>query len=178
MLYHLIEVRRWEAAVARSSPYYPPTYAKDGFTHLTQNANMLLGVANHFYRDVKGDWLCLELDPAKINDEVKFEPAAPVGEKASSSEMKGELFPHLYGPVHASSVKQQYTVRRSAAGEYLEIEGLDIQTKAPGKCPFPFVLLHDPVGGLKEHPFKVIISAILIVLYFTVYSATPIFEEK
>lgn len=41
--------------------YYPPTYDADGFIHGTANPDRLLSVANHFYRDIPGDWYCLRM---------------------------------------------------------------------------------------------------------------------
>ena len=39
--------------------YFPPTFEKDGFTHATAVPSRLLDVANHFYQDVPGEWMCL-----------------------------------------------------------------------------------------------------------------------
>lgn len=39
---------------------------QDGFTHLTARPELLLEVANQFYLDVPGDWICLVLDAAKL----------------------------------------------------------------------------------------------------------------
>jgi hypothetical protein len=49
----------WEACTARGKTYYPPTYAVDGFTHATADPAKLLDVANHFYKSVQAEWLCL-----------------------------------------------------------------------------------------------------------------------
>eukprot|EP00967_Tisochrysis_lutea_P036106 scaffold43369_cov19-Tisochrysis_lutea.AAC.1 len=80
------------------------TCSQDGFTHLTADPNLLLKVANHFYKDTQGDWLLIILDPGKLASKVVFEPAAPVGQKSQSGldasgegkrEDSGPLFPHL-----------------------------------------------------------------------------------
>lgn len=47
---------------------------QDGFIHLTQEANLLLPVANHFYTSVPGDFICLGLDPSKLTSEVRALP--------------------------------------------------------------------------------------------------------
>ena len=60
-IYHLALVENWEKAVEQNETYYPPTYEMDGFTHGTSEATRLLEVANHFYTDSIGDWLCLNL---------------------------------------------------------------------------------------------------------------------
>jgi uncharacterized protein (DUF952 family) len=48
-LYHLVPEAAWRAAKEEGGGIYtPPTYAQDGFTHLTADPKLLLGVANHF----------------------------------------------------------------------------------------------------------------------------------
>lgn len=52
--------------------------------------------------------------------QVKFEPAAPVGDKAAklSDERK---WPHLYGTIDFAAVEQRLPVRRDGQGRFLEI---------------------------------------------------------
>ena len=47
-LYHLVPKSDWEALEASGEPYFPATYEADGFTHMTEDASVLLTVANHF----------------------------------------------------------------------------------------------------------------------------------
>lgn len=62
-------------------------------------------------------------------EQVKFEPAAPVGEKSSAGAEFSEgapdaaapLFPHLYGTIDYSSVVRELPVLRSPEGEFLDI---------------------------------------------------------
>ena len=56
--------------------------------------------------------------------------------------------------------------------QFLSIEGLvegsaagNATQEPKGKCPFPFVMLHDPVGGAKDHPGKLAL-AVLAIAYF------------
>lgn len=46
-------------------------YEADGFTHLSDDPQLLLTVANMFYTDSPGDWIVLVLDPAKLTAEVR-----------------------------------------------------------------------------------------------------------
>eukprot|EP00887_Chlorella_sp_A99_P007835 scaffold20.g7835.t1 len=128
-LYHMAEVERWRDFQARGEAYLPPTYEQDGFIHLTADPSLLLTVANHFYVASKGDWLVLVIDPAKFSAEVKFEPAAPVGEKQSTGLLKEQqtdepLFPHLYGALDLGSVVRELPMLRSSDGSFLGIQGL------------------------------------------------------
>lgn len=43
---------------------------QDHFIHLTEDPGLLLTVANNFFMADEGDWLCLEIDPAKLTAEV------------------------------------------------------------------------------------------------------------
>jgi uncharacterized protein (DUF952 family) len=118
----------WEQCLASGTPYTPPTYAQDGFIHLTADPALLLQVANHFYTDSKGDWVVLVIAPERLAAEVKYEPAAPVGDKGSDGlHDKGEegpLFPHLYGALNTNSVTALLPMTRDAEGKFLGIEGL------------------------------------------------------
>lgn len=43
-LYHLVPLAQWEAAKAGDGRYFPTTYEQDGFTHLSDNPSLLLGI--------------------------------------------------------------------------------------------------------------------------------------
>lgn len=96
-IYHLVQKPLWEQHKAAGSVYFPPTYEQDGFTHATADPSKLLGVANHFYKDVQADWLCLKMTRATLADAkitLKFEPPAPVGSTAPlTPELSGRLPP-------------------------------------------------------------------------------------
>jgi len=51
-------------------PTLPPTPIQDGFIHLTKEADLLLGVANHFYKQVPGDFLVLAIDSKQLSSKV------------------------------------------------------------------------------------------------------------
>eukprot|EP01025_Chloroclados_australasicus_P066938 TRINITY_DN9249_c0_g1_i2.p2 TRINITY_DN9249_c0_g1~~TRINITY_DN9249_c0_g1_i2.p2 ORF type:complete len:105 (+),score=13.65 TRINITY_DN9249_c0_g1_i2:23-337(+) len=84
-LYHLIQKDLWETAKKTGQLYKPPTYDQDGFTHLTEDAALLIPVGNLFYKDIKGVFLVLEIDSNKLTSEVKFEAPADVGDKQTDS---------------------------------------------------------------------------------------------
>ena len=144
ILYHLAPVPRW-TSVAAGEDYFPETFEFDGgFTHLTAVPALLLTVGNSFYKGSKDDWLLLDLDVSKLGDrEVRYEPAAPVGETQPSEELKkkqkgegeGEegkgkdqetdtLFPHLYAGIPKSAVVKERKVTRGEDGSFVGIEGM------------------------------------------------------
>jgi len=87
--------------------------------------------------DVTGDYVVLSLDPSKLTAEVKFEPAADVGNKTSAGLTEPEggsasadepkevlLFPHLYGTIDFESVVAELAVTRGEGGAFLSIAGI------------------------------------------------------
>lgn len=115
----------WEHCVSTSAPYYPSTYEQDGFIHLTKDPSFLLKVANHFYREpADTEWILLVIDGAKLTSEVKYEPAAPVGDKQQPVGDDVPLFPHLFGTINFSAVVRTCPMTRSAEGEFLSIDGM------------------------------------------------------
>ena len=129
-LYHLVPKSSWET-VPPGGTYEPPTYEQDGFTHLTSCPSHLLPVGNRFYREPRGEeWVCLEIDVGRISEglEVKYEPAAPVGEnEGEGGDMEGEeatLFPHLYGRIEKDAVRNVLKVFREEDGTFKEIRGI------------------------------------------------------
>ena len=81
-IYHMCEIRLFETATANGSMYYPPTYPQDGFIHATKEPQFLIDVANHFYKESNGDWICIKLEPMMLPP-VIFESPAPVGTTAA-----------------------------------------------------------------------------------------------
>ena len=124
-IFHLIQADLWQAAKASDTVYYPPTYEQDGFTHATANPNLLLNVANHFYPDVPGEWLCLRMTVDSLKQggiEVVFEGTAPVGDKEPDFPgTDDELFPHILGGIPPSTVLEVHKVTRTEDGRFVSI---------------------------------------------------------
>ncbi len=124
-LFHLIQADLWQAALENDRIYYPPTYEQDGFTHATANPELLLNVANHFYTDVPGDWLCLQMTTDSLKAAgvtVVFEGTAPVGDKQPEfSGSDDELFPHILGGIPPAVVLDVLAVDRDNAGRFLTV---------------------------------------------------------
>lgn len=128
VIYHLVQHGLWEKASTSGQTYFPPTYDQDGFIHATANPSLLLNVANHFYQDVPGEWLCLEMTVDGLNKtgvQVIFEATAPVGDKAADFDgTHDEKFPHIYGGIDPSVVVAEHPVIRDAEGRFLSIKGI------------------------------------------------------
>ena len=125
LIYHVVQVSVWSKAAETGTEYFPPTYAQDGFIHATHDGRLLVDVLNHFYKDVKDDFLCLELDSKTLTSPVKMEAPAPVGDKSVEGGPAPVAFPHIYGPISPlSCVTRKLPVLRSDDGTFLRIEDL------------------------------------------------------
>lgn len=127
-LYHLVPEARWTQAVVRGETYYPETFTTDGFTHATARPELLLSVANHFYREQPGHWRCLRMSVESLSRAgivTVYEGAAAVGDKAADFDGSvGERFPHLQGGIPPSAVLSEHLVTRGEDGSFLAIDGL------------------------------------------------------
>ena len=128
-VFHLIQAELWQATLTEEDGvYYPPTYDVDGFTHGTANPEKLLVVANHFYQEVQGDWLCLRMTVESLRESgvaTIFEGTAPVGDKPADFEgSDGELYPHILGGISPSAVLATHNVVRTADGQFVAIAGV------------------------------------------------------
>jgi uncharacterized protein (DUF952 family) len=95
--------------------YLPEAFDQDGFIHCTREAEVLLKVANAFYRQVPGEMLVLVIDPARVKAPVRYEAAAhPQG-------AGGVVFPHIYGPLNRDAILEVRPARRAADGTYLAV---------------------------------------------------------
>ena len=77
---------------------------KDGYIHLSV-ANQVLETARLHFADAPA-LLALEIDPVRVDGEVRYELAPK----------RGEAFPHLYGALPLSAVLRARPLRREGAG--------------------------------------------------------------
>jgi len=124
-VYHLVQKSMWDEALKTNTTYFPPTYTQDNFTHATANPDFLLTIGNHFYQEVKGDWLCLRMSVdslAATGVQTIFEGTAPVGDKEADFEgTDSELFPHILGGIHPLAVLEAHVVSRNKSGRFLAV---------------------------------------------------------
>ena len=111
LIYHLAPSSRWYSWPAEK-PYLPPDYEKDGFIHCTSGDELMLKVANRFYRNVPGDYVLLVLDTTKL----KNPPSEVKWEKASDFD---SLFPHIYGAMDRDAVVEVRRFQRADDGTFV-----------------------------------------------------------
>jgi len=117
LLYHLVPQAKWEACKSTGEAYYPETYAQDGFTHMSDNSDVLIAIGNTFYTDVEGNFIVLEVEKEKLGDPVKWEEAAPVGDKKADFDGSEAMkFPHLVSVQVASTSSSRHLVPSEPIG--------------------------------------------------------------
>ncbi|HEY4334153.1 MAG TPA: DUF952 domain-containing protein, partial [Ilumatobacteraceae bacterium] len=93
-LLHLIAPAEWKHALAAGA-VMPPSLTEVGFVHMSTAEQVALPADRLFHR--RDDMLLLVVDPARLEAEIRWEPGLPTDPTAMR-------FPHLYGPLPASSV--------------------------------------------------------------------------
>lgn len=111
LIYHLAPAARWFSWPDKK-PYLPAQYEQDGFIHCTSGDELMIKIANRFYKNVPGDYVLLVIDTTKIQD-----PASPV-KWEEATDMK-ELFPHIYGAIDRNSIVEVRSVQRADDGTFV-----------------------------------------------------------
>jgi uncharacterized protein (DUF952 family) len=102
-IYHLVPAQVWQAC---TGPTYSPASLKtEGFIHCSY-AGQVAAAANRFYTDQQ-EMLVLHLDPSRLTSPVREEPSGT-----------GEIFPHIYGPIHRDAVVTVQVLRRGGDGRW------------------------------------------------------------
>jgi len=101
IIYHLVPADYWHGLNPTTS-YLPRDLENDGFIHCTRGLDLLLQVANTFYRDVPGEFLLLVIDERQISAEIKYEDG----------------FPHIYGPLNQDAIVAVHTMPRHTDGRF------------------------------------------------------------
>ena len=101
IIYHLVPADHWHG-LNPTTPYIPRDFESDGFIHCTRGLNLLLQVANTYYRTVPGAFLLLVIDESRVSAEVKYEGG----------------FPHIYGPLNQDAIASVHTMPRHDDGRF------------------------------------------------------------
>lgn len=87
------------------------------FIHCTVDAEVLLTVANSFYRTDPDDFVVLVVDTDQLTAEVKWEPPEPP--PPPDSPMARLLFPHVFGDINREAVTAVRPAARDVDGEFI-----------------------------------------------------------
>jgi uncharacterized protein (DUF952 family) len=90
-LLHIISDQEWVAA-QQAGDYQPPSLQAEGFIHCS-TVEQVAATANRYYIGRK-DLHLLVIDAELVEKLVKFEDTSG----------RGELFPHIYGPLNLTAI--------------------------------------------------------------------------
>ena len=99
MIFHITSRTAWDEAQKRGD-YRAEGYAREGFIHCS-TLSQVLPVANNFYKGQRG-LILLEIEPTLLSSTLKWEP--PSGGTPPPGVSKGDMFPHIYGPINLDAV--------------------------------------------------------------------------
>lgn len=113
MIYHITSRAAWEDAQQRGD-YRVESLETEGFIHCSTKSQVL-PVAEKYYQGQPG-LILLMIDPALLSSELKWEP--PSGGAPPPGIPEGDLFPHIYGPIHLDAIVKVYDLEADLDGKY------------------------------------------------------------
>jgi uncharacterized protein (DUF952 family) len=113
MIYHLTSRPAWQEAQQRGE-YRAESLESEGFIHCSTETQ-ILPVAEAYYKGQPG-LLVLKIDPVLLSTELRWEP--PSGGSPPPGVPEGELFPHVYGPIHLDAILNVYDLETNPDGSY------------------------------------------------------------
>lgn len=110
---HITGRGQWLAAQG-AGRYSAPSLASEGFIHCSR-PRQAVAVAEKFYRG-QGGLVLLVIDPDRLKSMLKWEAPADGGPPGLG---RGDLFPHIYGPVNVDAVVDVLDFPADAEGHFL-----------------------------------------------------------
>ncbi len=110
---HITSRKAWIEAT-RAGAYSAPSLETEGFIH-GSTLKQVLPVAAKFYKGQTG-LVLLEIDPARLSSDLKWEP--PAGGGVPPGVPEGDAFPHIYGSINLDAIVQVLDFAPDAKGEF------------------------------------------------------------
>jgi uncharacterized protein (DUF952 family) len=107
MTWHICPMVHW-IEESHSVDYLPEQFKRDGFVHCTNDRFRLMEIANLFYRSDPRAYVALEIDLNTL-------PSLAIYEDEASE------FPHVYGRVPRTSVRNVVHVQRGDDGTFHQL---------------------------------------------------------
>jgi uncharacterized protein (DUF952 family) len=104
---HLAPEAVW-LAQEEHAEYRPENFAAEGFVHCTDGEDLVLEVANRYYRDDRRPFVLLDVDLSKVRARAIYEDDA-------------RCYPHIHGPLDKEAVRRVRRMRRSPDGVFTGI---------------------------------------------------------
>jgi uncharacterized protein (DUF952 family) len=109
MTRHIVPEEVWREH-DQLAEYRPEGFAAEGFIHCTNGDDLVLEVANLYYRDDRRAFLLLDVDLARVRAPVIYED-------------EGRHYPHIYGPLEREAVRRVRRLVRDPSGSFIGIAG-------------------------------------------------------
>ena len=104
---HLAPEEVWLAQEGRTK-YHPEGFAAEGFVHCTDGDELVIEVANRYYRDDRRPYVLLDVDLSKVRARTIYEDDE-------------RRYPHVYGPLDRAAVRRVRRMRRTPDGVFTGI---------------------------------------------------------
>ena len=104
---HLCADDHWRSH-SRRDEYLPEAFAGDGFVHCTDGEELLIEVANRYYRDDPRPYVVLDVDLGRVQATAIYEDAE-------------RRYPHIYGPIERGAVRRVRRVHRGVDGAFTRV---------------------------------------------------------
>jgi uncharacterized protein (DUF952 family) len=114
MIYHIVIETDFRAQF-KGAVYLPEGLHRDGFVHCALEPSVV-PVANDYYAGAPGRLLLLEIDPARLASETRYEAVAPIPGGGSSHLASASHFPHVYGPINRDAITGVGVLGRGEGG--------------------------------------------------------------
>ena len=119
MILHITTNKEWEKA-QMIGKYIAPSLNLEGFIHCS-TPKQTVDTANIFFKGQNG-LVLLCIDEKKLKSECKYEDPTGGGQHDPSV---GNLFPHIYGPIHTSAVINVVDFRAIEIGLFMLPQGVN-----------------------------------------------------
>ena len=106
MVYKIARQSEWDEAEGSGIFTGSADDKRDGFIHLSSAAQVRATCAIHFAGE--RDLLLIAVDAARLGPSLKWEPSR-----------KGDVFPHLYGPLRLADIQSVSAIPMEADGRAL-----------------------------------------------------------
>jgi uncharacterized protein (DUF952 family) len=112
MFLHLMLEADW-VSMRPGESVRPASLATEGFAHCTTGEELMLRVANSFYRGLPGDVVAVVIDPDRVAAPIKWEFPPGADPHAATP------FPHIYGPINHDAIVGIRRFQRGTDGSYI-----------------------------------------------------------
>lgn len=112
---HLLPSTAWDS-LGTDEPVTNASLEHEGFIHCTDEAAVLLQIANRFYTASSGDFVVLHVDTDLLTSRCIWEEPAHVD--GSTGPSLAPTFPHVYGPIDRVAIVATRRIDRDASGRF------------------------------------------------------------